>query len=76
MVNKQNQRSRPLVHFSNKGRDIHACAPNNSNEPCTYFFVWEDWAVSVLISKSYYMLLLRKLFSTFHGQNKNIVAFS
>ena len=39
MVNKQNQRSRPLIHSNKKGRDIHTCAPSNLNEPCSFFSV-------------------------------------
>ena len=43
MVNKQNQRSMPLIHFNNKGRNIHTYAPNNLNEP--FFSVFADWLI-------------------------------
>ena len=72
MVNKQNQRSMPLIHFNNKGRDIHTYAPNNSNEP--FFSVFADWLIFCSTETAKQKLKYATSegsFSTFHGKKKS-----
>ena len=76
MVNKQNQRSMPLIHFNNKGRNIHTYAPNNLNEP--FFSVFAGWLIFCITETAMEKLKYATFegsFSTFHGK-KNLAAFA
>ena len=63
MVNKQNQRSMPLIHFNNKGRNIHTYAPNNLDEP--FFSVFAGWLIFCITETAMEKLLLRVVFQLF-----------
>ena len=70
-MNKQNQRSMPLIHFNNKSRDIHTYAPNNLNE--TFFSVFADWLIFCSTETAKQKLKYATFegsFSTFHGKKK------
>ena len=72
MVNKQNQRSMPLIHFNNKGRNIHTYAPNNLNEP--FFSVFAGWLIFCITETAMEKLKYATFegsFSTFHGKKKS-----